>query len=166
MTSIRIKVQIGDEKKPRTKDVLRKFVYVIQLPSQITIGELIRKLQEYIVKRFSRFNLQIVELKTYDGFILSKSDSCADVFKDNDHIICVDMTKFIDEYHVSFEDKTILLEYKQYDANINREKSIKIGLNNVSELFIRIFGTLDHSGLYIFGIDELIRIASEKHEGK
>ncbi|CAF0978405.1 unnamed protein product [Adineta steineri] len=168
MASLRLKVQLGDEKKiyARGKPLFRKFIYSIDSSSNETIGELIRKLQDYINKHFSHFNIRLVQLMTHDGFILSKSDLYSSVLKDNDHIICIDMRRFIDEYFICFEDNTLWLERKQYDATNNKEKFIRIGLNNVSELFIRLFGTVNVSGLYIFGIYELIKIANEKSADK
>ncbi|CAF0941746.1 unnamed protein product [Adineta steineri] len=168
MASLRLKVQLGDEKRiyARGKPLFRKFIYSIDSSSNETIGELIRKLQDYINKHFSHFNIRLVQLMTHDGFILSKSDLYSSVLKDNDHIICIDMRRFIDEYFICFEDSTLWLERKQYDATNNKEKFIRIGLNNVSELFIRLFGTVNVSGLYIFGIYELIKIANEKSADK
>jgi hypothetical protein len=168
MTSIRIKVQVGDDGKNyqyEEKNPLRKFVYAIDSSSNKTIGELIKTLQEYIIQKFSYINIQIVQLMTDDGFILSKSDICSTVLKDNDQIICVNMKKFMEEYYKKFKDNIIWLELKQHDASDNKEKYIRIGLNNVSELFIRMQGISGVFGLYVFGIYELITIANEKRKG-
>jgi hypothetical protein len=101
---------------------------------------------------------------TFDGFILSKSDLCSNVFTDNDHIICIDMKSFIGTYYEQFKEQKIWLELKQHDASDNKEKSIRIGLNNISELFIHMSGATNVYGLYIFGIYDLITIASEKRK--
>jgi hypothetical protein len=167
MSSLRLKVEVGKDEenyKYKEKIPLRKFIYIIDSPSTKTIDELTRTLQEYIIQKFSYINLQIVHLMTNDGFILSKSDLCSNVFKDNDHIICIDMITFLGIYSQKFTDKQSWLELKQHDASDNQEKYIRIGLNNVSELFVRMRGTSNVMGLYIFGIHELITIASEKRK--
>jgi len=168
MASIRIKLQVGDDEnnyKYEEKYPLRKFIYPIDSPSNKTIDELIQNLQQYIVQKFSYINIQIVQLMTDDGFILSKSDICSTVLKDNDQIICVHTKKFIEEYYKKFKDDIIWLELKQHDASDNREKYIRIGLNNVSELFIRMYGTLGVTSLHVFGIYELVTITNEKRKG-
>jgi len=42
-----------------------------------------------------------------------------------------------------FTDDIIWLKLKQHDASDNREKFIRIGLNNLSELFVRVQRILD-----------------------
>jgi hypothetical protein len=168
MSSIRIKVQLGDENAKNyyeKTNQFRKFVYFIDSPSSKTIDELIRILQEYIIKQFSCIKTQIVELMTDDGYILSKSDACSNVIKDNDRIICIDMRKFIEKNQSTLDIKNLWLDLKQHDASDNQEKCIRIGLTSFSELFIRMYGASSGSGLYIFGIYELITIASEKRRG-
>jgi len=169
LSSIRIKVQVGEDKPstiPNQKtNAFRKFVYVIDSPSNQTIDDLIRNIQEYISQKFSFTKTQIVDLKTDDGYLLSKSDKCSNVLKDNDHILCVDMQKFIDEYYSKFKDATTWLEIRQHDASNNREKFIRIGLNNFSELFVRLYGVVGGSALHVFGIHELMKIANEKRKG-
>lgn len=167
MSSIRIKVQVGDNETDyarKEKYPLRKFIYSIDSPSHKTINELIRILEEYIVQKFSYIDMKIVQLMTDDGFILYKSDLCSNVLKDNDQIICVNMKKFIQEYYKKFQENLTWLELKQHDASDNREKLIRIGINNVSELFIRMQGSSTIISLYIFGIYELITIANEKQQ--
>jgi hypothetical protein len=44
---------------------------------------------------------------TEDGFILSKFDICSKVLQNNDHIICVDMEKFMNEYYSTHDHKII-----------------------------------------------------------
>jgi Rad3-related DNA helicase len=170
LSSIRIKVQVGEDKTspiPNQKtNVFRKFVYVIDSPSNQTIDDLIRNLQEYISQKFSFTKTQIVDLKTADGYLLSKSDKCSNVLKDDDHILCVDMQKFIEEYSSKFKDAITWLEIRQHDASNNREKFIRIGLNNFSELFVRMHGIVGVSALHVFGIHELMKIAKEKRKGK
>jgi hypothetical protein len=46
--------------------------------------------------------------------------------------------KFIEEYYTKFTDDIIWLKLKQHDASDNREKFIRIVLNNLSELFVRV----------------------------
>jgi hypothetical protein len=168
MSTLRIKVQVGEDNRNNNyqkTNAFRKFVYVIDSSSHKTIGELIKNLQEYIIQKFSFTKTQIVELMTHDGFILSKSDKCSNVLKDNDYIICIDMLKFIGEYYSNFQDTVIWLELKQHDASDNKEKYIRIGLNNFSELFIRMQGISGVAALYIFGTYELMTIANEKRKG-
>jgi hypothetical protein len=168
MASIRVKLQVGDDENNyeyKEKYPLRKFVYSIDSPSNKTIDELIQNLQQYIVEKFSYINIQIIQLMTDDGFILSKSDICSTVLKDNDQIICVHVKKFIEEYYKKFKDDIIWLELKQHDASDNREKYIRIGLNNVCELFIRMYAKLGVTSLHVFGIYELITITSDKRKG-
>lgn len=163
MAPLRLKVQLGDEKKgSRTRPLLRKFVYVIDSSSNQTIAELSQILQDYVAKQFSHTNLEIVHLMTDDGFILSKSDLCSHVLKDNDRIICVDMRRFIDDYYACFNENNTWLEQKQYDITISRERILRIGLNSTPELFVRMYGTVEVNTLYVFGIHELITIANKK----
>jgi hypothetical protein len=75
------------------------------------------------------------------------------------------MQKFIDEYYSKFKDATTWLEIRQHDASNNREKFIRIGLNNFSELFVRMYGVVGASALHVFGIHELMKIANEKQKG-
>ncbi|UJR08482.1 hypothetical protein I4U23_012749 [Adineta vaga] len=167
MAPIRIKVQLGEEKKgSRARPLLRKFVYVIESASNQTIAELLQTLQKYIIEKFSHMNIEIIQLKTDDGFILSKSDRCSDVLKDNDLIICVDMRRFIEEYQAFFIENVIWLERKQYDVTINKERVLRIGLNNTPELFIRLYGTTDLNSIYVFGFCELITIANQKQSNR
>ena len=164
-SSIRIKVQVGVDKSNQKNNAFRKFVYVIDSPGNRTIDELIRNLQEYISQKFSFTKTQIVELQTHDGYLLSKSDQCSHVLKENDQILCIDMQKFIDEYSFKCKDVITWLELKEHDASDNRERFIRIGLNNFSELFVRMYGAIYVSALYVFGIHELVKIANEKRKG-
>ena len=167
---MRIKVQVGED-KPTTStsqktNVSRKFVYVIKTPTNKTIDELIGDLQEYISKNFSFTKTHLVQLKTNDGYILSKTDQCLEVLKDNDCLHAIDMPKFIDDYYSRIRDVHIWLEYRQHDASDNRERFIRIGLNNFSELFLRMYGSTSSSLLFVFGIHDLIRIVKDKPKGK
>ncbi|CAF1060169.1 unnamed protein product [Adineta ricciae] len=167
MAPLRLKVQLGDEKKgSRTRPLLRKFVYAIDSSSNQTIAELSQTLQDYVAKQFSHANLEIVHLMTDDGFILSKSDLCSHVLKDNDRIICVDMRRFIDDYHTCIHESNTWLERKQYDITVSRERILRIGLNSTPELFVRLFGTVEVNTLYVFGIHELIAIANRREPNK
>ncbi len=168
LSSIRIKVQIGEEKSVlnQKSNIFRKFVYVIDSPSNQTIDVLIGNLQKYISQKFSLTKTQIVDLKTSDGYLLLKSDKCSDVLKDDDQILCIDMQKFIEEYSSKYRDTITWLEIQQHDASNNREKFIRIGLNNFSELFVRMYGVFGAASIHIFGIYELMKIAKEKRKGR
>ncbi|CAF1453611.1 unnamed protein product [Adineta ricciae] len=167
MEQLRIKVRLGDGQNPyHGKPLLRKFVYVIDTPSTTTIGELLRTLQEYIIKKLSYKHLQIVQLTTMDGFTLGESDLCSTVLKDNDQIICVDKKIFILTYFTFFDNTIVWLEQIQYDGSDKGEKIIRIGLNNISELFIRLISTKTIDSLYIFGMYQLMEIVKEKRENK
>jgi hypothetical protein len=167
MSSIRLKVQLGDETNDnhhqKIKSLLR-FVYVLESPSNKTIDELIRTLQKYINQQFLNNNTQIVQLETFDGFILSKNDTCSSVLKDNDHIICIDMEKFALEISSTIDFDNLWLDLTQHDASDNEEKCIQIGLNHYSKLFVRMSGTTHVYGIYVFTVNELITIASEKRK--
>jgi len=164
---MRIKVQLGENTGNNNQNAVTmvKFVYVVDSPSNKTIDELIRILQKYINEQFLNNNTQIVQLKTNDGFILSKSDLCSLVLKDNDHIICTDMKTFAEENYSTIDFNNLWLELKQHDASDNQEKLIQIGLNTSSKLFIRMRGNPYMYGLYMFNIFELITIANEKRRG-
>ncbi|CAF1083216.1 unnamed protein product [Adineta steineri] len=168
MKKLRIKVQLGDGKREyQGRRLLHKFIYVIDSLSTKTIGELLQILQEHIIKEFSYSNIQIVQLTTEDGFILRESDLCSAALKDNDHIICVDMKKFAYTYGEFFDiNTTIWLERKEYDATNKAERAIRIGLNNISQLFIRLYGTNEVNSIYTFGIYQLMEIANAKQENK
>lgn len=164
MSSLRIKVQFGNDSKNDFPFDNIKFVYVIESPSQKTIHELIRMLQKYIREEFND-NTQIVQLKTHDGFLLSKSALCSTVLRDNEHIMCIDMQTFTEENIATIDFDNLWFELKQHDASDNEEKAIQIGLNNFSKLFIRMYSAVNNQGLYIFTINELINIANEKRQG-
>ena len=102
---------------------------------------------------------------TDDGYILSNDDLCSNVLKDNDHIICFDMENFVEENYSTLDFENLWCEIKQHDASDNHEKYIQIGLNNFGKLFIRMHGTSNIYGLYMFNIFELIKIANEKRQG-
>ncbi|CAF1385411.1 unnamed protein product [Rotaria sordida] len=169
MSSIRIKVQLGDNKSNnksyrKTLPSLIKFIYVLNSSSTRTINQLKHLLENYIIREFSYNNVQIVQLMTDDGYFLSNNDICSDVLEDNDRIICVDMEKFIEENYMTLDLENLWCEIKQHDASDNLEKYIKVGLNNCGKLFIRIYGTSTMHGLYMFNIFELIQIANEKKQ--
>src|SRR4051794_36404154 len=129
---LRIKVQLGELNENNRYDnsnAMLKFVYVLESSSHKTIDEFIRILQKYINQQFLNDNTQIVQLTTNDGFILSKSDLCSNVLKDNDHIICIDMKRFAQENSSTIDFENLWLEIKQHDASDNGEKYIQIGLN-------------------------------------
>ncbi|CAF0783264.1 unnamed protein product [Rotaria sp. Silwood1] len=169
MSSIRIKVQLGDNKSSnrsyrKTLPSSLKFVYVLNSTSTKTINELRHLLEKYVIRQFSYSNIQIVQLMTDDGYFLSNDDICSDVLEDNDRIICVDMEKFVEENYSTLDLENLWCEIKQHDASDNLEKYIQIGLNNFGKLFIRIHGTSTMYGLYMFNIFELIQIANEKKQ--
>jgi len=163
---MRIKIQLSDNKSTnnsnrRTPVSLLKFVYVLDSPAVTTIGEFIHLLEKYIIRQFSNKNVRIVRLMTDDGYFLSNDDLCSNVLQDNDRIICFDMDNFIEENYSTLDLKNLWCEIKQHDASDNYEKSIQIGLNNLGKLFIRMYGTSNIYGLYMFNIFQLIEIANE-----
>ena len=168
-SSIRIKVQLGDDEQANNRyqssTPILKFVFVIESPSHKTIDELIRILQKYINQQFLNNQLELVQLTTIDGFLLSKSDKCSDVLKDNDHILCIDMKAFVQGAYSTLDLDNLWLELKQHDASDDEEKYIQIGLNQFSKLFVRLRANSNAFGIYIFSIFELISIASEKRKG-
>jgi len=166
MSSIRIKVQVSDNKSTnnsyrKTPVSLLKFVYFVESPESATIGELTHLLENYIIRQFSNKNVRIVRLMTDDGYFLSDDDFCSSVLKDNDRIICFDMDNFIEENYSTLDLQNLWCEIKQHDASDNYEKYIQIGLNNLGKLFIRMYGTSNIYGLYMFNIFQLIEIANE-----
>jgi hypothetical protein len=167
MSSIRLKVQLDDNKsnnnsyRKATPSSL-KFIYVLDSPALKTIAELKHLLENYITFEFSNKNVQIVQLMTDDGYILSNYDTCSNVFKDNDRIICLDMDKFIQDNYSTLDLENLWCEIKQHDLTDDYEKYIQIGLNNHGKLFIRIHGASNIYGLYMFSIFELLKIANEK----
>lgn len=166
---MRIKVQVGDEKASTSTNsktnAFRRFVYVIHTPVNKTIDDLLRDLQEYIARKFSLTKTRLVQLMTDDGYILSKSDQCLDVLKENDRLIAIDMQRFSEDYSARIADTNIWADFRQHDASDNRERFIRVGLNNFSELFLRMFGWSGSIALYVFGLSELITIAKEKPKG-
>jgi hypothetical protein len=167
-SALRIKVQLGEETRNNhheNSNPILKFLYVIDSPSQKTIDELIKILQKYINQQFLNNNTQLVQLTTNDGFLLSKSDLCSHVLKDNDHILCIDMKKFTRENYSTIDFNNLWLDLKQHDASDNIEKCIQIGLNQFSKLFLRLYANSRMFGIYIFSVFELIAIASEKQRG-
>jgi len=170
MSSIRIKVQLDNKsrnnnshRKPPPSPL--KFVYILEQPSTKTIDELIHLLEKYIIRQFLIKNIRIVQLMTDDGYILSNDNICSNVLQDNDRISCFDMENFVQENYSTLDLVNLWCERKQYDASDNLEKYIQIGLNNLGKLFIRMQGTLDIYGLYMFSVFELIKIAREKRQG-
>ncbi|CAF3821254.1 unnamed protein product [Rotaria magnacalcarata] len=166
MSSLRIKVQLGNESSNdyrQRSNIILKFVYVIESTSHITINELIQTLQKYINKHFYK-NTQIVQLTTHDGFVLSNSDICSVVLKDNEHIICIDMGTFTNQIYATIDFDNLWFELKRHDASDNQEKCIQIGLNSFYKLFIRLYGTGTINGIYMFNIFELVTIADEKRK--
>jgi hypothetical protein len=171
MSAIRLKVQLNDNKSSndsfrKTPVLPLKFVYILNSPFTTTIDELKHLLEKYIIRQFSKTNIQIVRLMTDDGYYLSDDELCSNVFKDNERIICFDMESFVQENYSTLDLKNLWCEIKQHDASDNHEKYIQIGLNNSGKLFIRIHGTLDIYALYLFNVFQLIKIADEKSTSK
>jgi len=165
---IRIKVQLSEvirnDRQQNSTPVL-KFVYIVDSPSQKTIAELAQLLQKYMNEQFLNNNTQIIQLTTSDGFILPKSDRCSMVLKDNDHIICIDMPKFVEEIYSTLDLKNLWLALSQHDASDNQDKYIQIGLTTFSKLFIRAAANSKNYGIYVFNLFELTTIANEKRRG-
>ena len=125
MSVLRLKIQLGDDKSMNNANApakpSKKFLYLMDLTSTTTIENLIAKLQDYIAKQFSFTKTCIVQLMTHDGFVLGNSDLCANILKDNDHIICIDMSKFLENYHSTFKGQHVWSELQQHDASDNRQ---------------------------------------------
>jgi hypothetical protein len=171
MSSIRLKVQLPDHQSTnnsyrKTPVLPLKFVYVLDSPSTKTIDDLLHLLEEYIIRQFSKTNVKIVRLMTDDGYFFSNDDICSNVLEDNDRISCYDMDNFIQENYSTLDLENLWCEIKQHDTSDNQEKYIQIGLNNLGKLFIRIHGTSNIYGLYMFNIFQLIKIAHEKSQSK
>ena len=168
MSTLRLKVQLGTESSGHNSQAavpVLKFVYVLETPSSVSVHELIQRLKTYMAKRFGLKNVKIVHLTTSDGFLLSNLDTCAGVFKDYDHIVCVDMLAFIRESYSSLDLDDLWLDMEQHDASDDEEKYIRIGLTHMSKLFIRMHGQGAMHSLYLYSYDELAAIASEKRRG-
>ena len=168
-SSIRIKVQVGTENEEQVyqnySSVL-KFIFVVESPSHKTIDELVRILQKHINENFLNHPIELVQLTTVDGFLLSKWNKCSDVLKDNDHILCIDMQTFSRKINSTIDWDNLWLKVLQHDASDNLEKSIQIGLDSFSKLFISFFAGEDAFRIYVFSVMELMTIASEKRRGK
>lgn len=169
MTSIRLKVQLSEEKSSnsfrKTPVVPLKFVYVLQSPVDKTINDLRQLLAKEIVRQYSN-RIQIVRLMTDDGYHLSNEHRCSDVLKDNDQILCYDMDNFIQENHSTLDYTNLWCDMKQHDPSDNQEKYIQVGLTNAKKLFIRIHGTSNVYGLYIYNVFQLLDLARDHPDGK
>ena len=168
MSTLRLKVQLGTENSYGDSQgtvPMLKFVYLLEPPLSVSVNELIQRLKVYITKQFGVRNVKIVHLTTNDGFLLSNSDACAGVFRDYDHILCIDMLTFIQESYSSLDLDDLWLNMDQHDASDDEEKYIRIGLSHTSKLFIRMHGQGTMDALYLFSFDELTSIASEKRRG-
>ena len=167
MDPIRLKVQLNDSKSSndsyrKTSVVPLKFVYILNSPSATTIDQLKHLLEKYIVRQYSKNNVQIVRLTTDDGYFLSDDEICSDVFRDNDHIVCYDMESFVQENYSTLDLQNLWFEITQHDASDDYDKYIQVGLNNSGKLFIRIYGTSKIYALYLFNVFQLSKIANEK----
>lgn len=160
MSSLRLKMQLGEAQQSL------KFVYVLDSPSSRSVGELIRSLEDYIRRQFSRPHLRLVRLTTQDGYLLSSTDRCHSVLKDDDCLLCVDMGKFSREVYPSLDEGNLWLEMKQHDASDNEEKYLQVGLTHTGLLFIRIKGSGAIYAIYLFSIHELVDIAKDKRGGR
>lgn len=168
MSFIRLKVQLNNKSSNdsyrKTQVIPIKFVYVLDSPSKITVNDLIRLLEKYIIQQYGLKDIQIVRLITVDGYFLSNDDLCSVVLSDNDGIVCYNMENFIDENYSTLDLKNLWGEIKQYDASDDTEKYIEIGLTNVGKLFIKMHGEYKRDGLYVFSVYQLIKIANEKSQ--
>ncbi|UJR08483.1 hypothetical protein I4U23_012750 [Adineta vaga] len=165
MSSLRVKVQFTEEilqyGRPKVETVL-KFIYHLEAASSKTIGDLIKVLQDRINRELSTQHKQIVELVTGDDYVLTKSDICSNVLKDNDLIICVDLKKFAYDHFSTLDLAKSWLEIKEHDPSDNHEKTIQVGLSNIMKLYVRLRGTTNNYGLCLFDIHQLIDIATHK----
>ena len=158
-SSLRLKIQLGDGAQSL------KFVYLLESPSSKSIGELLRSLEEYIRRQFSRRHLQLVQLTTHDGYLLSSTDRCQSVLKDNDCLLCVDMIKFSRETYTILNEDDLWLEMKQHDASDDEEKYIQVGLTKSATLFVRIRGPSWVYAIHLFTIHELLEINRNRQRG-
>ncbi|CAF0969352.1 unnamed protein product [Adineta ricciae] len=167
MPTIRLKVQIENNNSSRKSSLTPlKFIYVLDFSLTTTIDELIHLLENYIIRQFSMRNLRLVQLLTDDGYLLSNDQICATVLNDNDRIVCCDMSRFVQENYPTLNLNDLWCEIIQHDASDNLEKRIEVGITNLEKLFIRIYGSSNDYGLYIFNVFQLIKIASEKSQQK
>ena len=160
MSSLRLKIQLGDAQQSL------KFVYVLDSPSSRTVAELIRSLEEHIRRQFCRPHLRLVRLTTHDGYLLSSTDRCHSVLKDNDCLLCIDMGKFSREVNPSLDEDNLWLDMKQHDASDDEEKYLQVGLTHTGLLFLRIKGSRAIYAIYLFSIHELLDIAKDKQRGR
>lgn len=166
MPAIRLKVQINNNNNSsgKSSSTSFKFIYVLDFSPTTTIDELIHLLESYIIRQFSMKNLRLVQLLTDDGYLFSNDQICATVLNDNDRIVCCDMQQFVQENYPTLNLNDLWCEIIQHDASDNLEKRIQVGLTNLEKLFVRIYGSSNHYGVYIFNVFELIKIASEKSQ--
>lgn len=169
MAALRLKIQLGEEQQSHhhhdDAEGPLKFIYFCEQASTKTIEDLLRALEKYIRREFSSKFLQLVQLMTNDGFLLSKSDLCANVLKDHDHLICIDMARFARENYQRLDTDHLWLEMKDHDASDNTEKYLQVGLNDRKNLFLRMRGAEPIYALYFFSIHDLTQIAREKRRG-
>ena len=171
MSLIRVKVQLSENKSSndsyrKTPVLPLKFVYMLDLSSTKTVDDLRRLLEQYIIRQFTKPNVQIVRLMTDDGYYLPEDELCEHVFKDNEHILCVDMESFVQENYSTLILENFWCEIKRHDTSDDHEKYIEVGLNKAGKLFIRTHGAWNVYGLHLFNVFQLIKIAGEKSKSK
>lgn len=169
---MRLKVQLNDNRAgSNSGSSFRKaaptplnFVYVLDSPNDTTIDALIDRLEAHLVRQFSIKNARIVQLLTDDGYILPRDHYCSHVLADNERVRCYNMEQFVQDNYSTLDFGDLWCELKQHDASDNLEKTVQVGLNNLSKLFIRMYGSSTAYGLYLFSAHELRTIASERRE--
>lgn len=169
MSLIRVKVQFSEKKSSNNRNtpvLPLKFVYMLDVSSTKTVNDLRRLLEQYIIRQFTKPDVRIVQLMTDDGYYLPEDELCEHVFKDNEHILCVDMDSFIQENFSTLILENFWCEIKQHDASDDAEKHIQVGLNKAGKLFIQIRAAWNVRGLHLFNVFQLIKIAGEKSQSK
>lgn len=169
MSLIRVKVQLNENKPPsnsRNVPAPLKFVYLLDLSSTKTIDDLRRSLEQYIIRQFTKSNVQIVQLMTGDGYSLPEDALCEHILKDDEQIFCVNMETFFEENFWTLILENFWCEIKQHDASDDDEKHIQVGLNKAGKLFIRTRNAWNAKGLYLFNVFQLMKIADEKSKSK
>ena len=168
MDSLRLKIQFTEEAviagRSKTEFTV-KFIHCLQNASKKTIGDLTKELEKQINQELFGRKIQVVNLATIDDFVLNKSDNCSSVLKDNDALVCIDTKRLaVDKYSTLNYDKA-WLKINEHDASDNYEKSVHIGLNQFSKLYVQLRANNNDYGLQLFDIRELIEIATQKPRG-
>jgi hypothetical protein len=169
MQLLRLKIQFGDAQTDRNRQQTApniKWIHTVNSPATTKIDELRRQLEKYLQNKCSLQHVRLVDLHADDGYILSKTDICADVLRDNDRITCIDMIRFVRENFPILITDPLWLQLKQFDTTDVTEKSIAVGLTTSNKLFVQIQSMATAYDLHLFSAHDLLTIAREKRLGK